>query len=205
MQHPYNILINHEGNYEFLFEQYLFVKIFKPIWDLYEDKSIPTGIIRFIVFGFSIESPHITVSGDRRNELAAIFKHIEIEDNYYRDVVLFEEETIKLCTQKWLEFQDNAQLEYLLTLKSSYIQQQSGSLSLLKKADGVNIDYDQKHKCIEHMRELKIWIKEAEQELIQNNPKMKESYKIVGLDNTKRNSRGKGMEAYLKQEGNGVS
>lgn len=203
MNNPYQIVTEHEGNYENFFDLYLFFKIFRPIWEEFEDKSTATKIIKFIVYGFSLQSTMITVNGDRRKELHAIFDHLEIDKKRYREVVLLEDTVVMECCRKWMDFQDSSQLEYLLTLKQSYIQQQAASISPLRKSDGVAIDFDQKHKCIEHMRELNQWIKEAEQELIQNNPKLKESYKIAGVDNTRNNKRNKGMEAFLKEHENG--
>lgn len=204
MTNAYYEIVSHEGDYRNIFDKYLFLKIFEPIIEYFEDVDTATKVIKFIVYGFSLESTKLTVTGDRRKELVAIFNELEIDKKLYKEVVLLENGIILSCSQKWLIYQDNAQLEYLFTLEQAYIQQQTASISPLKKSDGVNIDYDQKQKCIEHMRELRKWIKEAQAELIQSNAKMKEAYKDVGVDNTKK-SQGKGIESYMKEHPNGNS
>jgi hypothetical protein len=83
------------------------------------------------------------------------------------------------ASQNWMRAQDSRQLEYLLTLQELYVQQQTAALQPLKKADGINIDYDQKQKCMEHMTDLKKMIVDAESELQQNNPKLKQAYEEV--------------------------
>lgn len=205
MIHPYNVVTEHEGSYDNLFEVYSFLRIFKGVWDEYEDKETATKIIKFIAYGFSLESTKITVNGDLRKELTSIFYDLELDKEMLTEVVLLENPTIRKACEDWLEKQGEPAYEYLMTLKLSYIQQQSAALSPLKKADGITRDYDQNHKCIEHGRELRVWIKEAEAELIQNNPKMKKIFEEFDLDNTvKKSKKTTSFESKLREHENGT-
>ena len=164
MTHPYRTITEHVGSLQSLFNIYPYMDTFKKIWEDEQykgDFSIPTKIIKYIVFAFSIESEKITPNGDRGAEMRRIFKEMEIDENLYTNVVLLEDPNIREAAAKWLDYQDEPQLLYLWTLQMAYTQQQSASISNLVK-NGV-IDYDQKQKCVEHMRQLKVWIKDAQQ------------------------------------------
>jgi hypothetical protein len=155
--------------------------IFEPIFEskVFEDNTLHIKVIQYIVFSHSIESTKISVGGDRRKELNRIFKDLGIDDEYYSAVVMLENKEVLKCVQDWMKHQDNRQIEYLFTLQNAYAQQQKASLEMLKKSDGINVDYNQKMDCILHMTDLKKMIKEAESELQQSDPKMKEAYQEV--------------------------
>lgn len=155
--------------------------IFDPVMvsDLFDDNVLKIKICQYIVYGHSIESRRITMGGDRRKELNDIFKFLDIDPKYYESVVLMKSSSVVRSIQKWLEKKDSRQVEFLFTLNNAYVQQQAGSLADLRKSDLINTDYDQKMKCINHMNDLKKMIKDAESELQQNDPKLKEAYQDV--------------------------
>jgi hypothetical protein len=176
----YYEIVNHSG---FDFEDYLrqmsLVSIFEPVFQEYPDKELAKKVVRYIAYSHSMESNKLSVGGDRRKELNAIFKDLDIPKEYYDDLVLLKNRSVIKSVQLWMQRQDNRQIEYLFTLQNAYVQQQTASLEPLRKTDGITIDYNQKMDCIEHMTELKKMIKDAESELQQNHEKLKESYQEV--------------------------
>lgn len=165
--------------------------IFDPVLKEYVyDPALCVRIIKYIAFSNSIESNKISVGGDRRKELHKIFRDLEfpqegidplfpnIKRAYYDEVVLMGNESVVESIIRWLKHKDNRQLEFLFTLQNAYVQQQAAALKEIKKSSG-EVDYDQKYKCVGYMMDLKLKIKDAEAELQQNDPKLKEAYEEV--------------------------
>lgn len=146
---------------------------------LFADNYLQIKVIQYIVYTHSLDSQKLSLGGDRRKECAKIFKDLEIPDDYYEFIVMLGSKDVLDCVQAWMKHQDNKQIEYLFTLQTAYIQQQKASLEMLKKSDGITVDYDQKMECIRHMTELKKMVKDAESELQQNDVKLKEAYQEV--------------------------
>jgi hypothetical protein len=155
--------------------------IFDPIFTstIYDDNELHIKIAKYIVLTHSIESQKLTMSGDRRKEIYAVFKELDISSEYYDGVVLLKNASVLKSVQLWMDKQDSRQIEYLFTLQNAYVQQQTASLANLLKPDGLSTDYDQKFRCIENITELKKMIKDAQNDLQQSDPKMKESYQDV--------------------------
>jgi hypothetical protein len=155
--------------------------IFEPIFTstIYDDNELHIKIAKYIVLTHSIESQKLTMSGDRRKEIHAVFKELDISSEYYDGVVLLKNASVLKSVQLWMDKQDSRQIEYLFTLQNAYVQQQTASLANLLKPDGLSTDYDQKFRCIENITELKKMIKDAQNDLQQSDPKMKESYQDV--------------------------
>lgn len=152
--------------------------IFDDLTAAYEGDELLKKAVKFIVYCYSIDSDRISLGSDRRKEKAAIFKMLDIDPALYDDFVLLGEKAVVESAQKWLRDQDSVQFEFLTTLREAYVQQQAAALKPLEKASG-GTDWDQKQKCIEHMASLKKMIKDAEAELKQNDPKLKEAHEEV--------------------------
>lgn len=155
--------------------------IFEPILTskFFDDNVVQIKSCQYIAYTHSAESPKLNVGGDRRKMLNDVFKSLGIGDEFYQPLVCLEHPAVVEVVKKWMDKKDDRQLEFLFTLQNAYVQQQKASLEMLKKSDLVTIDYDQKMKCIEHMVELKKMIKDAESELQQNDPKLKQAYEEV--------------------------
>lgn len=182
--------------------------IFDPVFKEYAyDPPLCMKIVKYIAYGNSIESNKISVGGDRRKELYKIFRDLEIQNsgteplfpdiqrNYYDEIVLLGNDAIVESIIRWLKHKDNRQLEFLFTLQNAYVQQQAASLKEIKKSSG-EVDYDQKFKCIGYMMDLKNKIKDAESELQQNDPKLKEAYEEVKQSRAKFPSMGVESKAW---------
>ena len=161
------------------------ISIFEPIFKEYEDPELTKKIVKYVAYTHSIESDKLSVSGDRRKEVSKVFKELDIADNYYEDLVLLKNPAVIKSVQRWMNYKDNRQIEYLFTLQNAYVQQQAAALKDIKKSTG-ECDFDQKMRCIEHMTELKQMIKDAESELQQNHEKLKEAYKEVNKASMKK-------------------
>lgn len=181
-------IVNYEGlNFHNHCERIGVSYIFEPIFTstVYDDNELHIKIAKYIALTHSIESQKLTMSGDRRKEIHAVFKELQIDDEHYNAIVLLKDRDVLKAVQLWMAKQDSRQAEYLFTLQNAYIQQQTAALDNLKKSDCINTDYDQKFKCVEYMTELKKMIKDAESELQQNDPKMKEAHQEVKRSATK--------------------
>lgn len=165
--------------------------IFDPVMKEYNyDPAFCVKVIKFIAYSNSIESNKISVGGDRRKELHKIFRDLDmphngvdpaffnVERNYYEEIVMLGNDSVVESIIRWLKHKDNRQLEFLFTLQNAYVQHQAASLKEIRKSSG-EVDYDQKYKCIGYMMELKKKIKDAEAELQQHDPKLKEAYEEV--------------------------
>jgi hypothetical protein len=178
----YNEIISFDGvNFQDHCQRIGVFGVFEPIFSSteFDDNLLHIKIAKYIAFSHSIESTKLTISGDRRKEIRAIFKELDIPESLYDEIVLLKNKSVLKSAQLWMQKMDSRQAEYLLTLQNAYVQQQTASLDNLKKPDGISTDYDQKFKCIEYMTELKKMVKDAESELQQNDPKMKEAYQEV--------------------------
>jgi hypothetical protein len=178
----YNEIISFDGvNFQDHCQRIGVFGVFEPIFSSteFDDNLLHIKIAKYIAFSHSIESTKLTISGDRRKEIRAIFKELDIPENLYDGIVLLKSREVLKSVQLWMQKMDSRQAEYLLTLQNAYVQQQTASLDNLKKPDGVSTDYDQKFKCITYVNDLKKMIKEAESELQQHDPKMKEAYQEV--------------------------
>jgi hypothetical protein len=190
---------------DYLAEITLFT-IFEPVFAEYMDPVFCKKVVLYIVYANSVDSSKIGVGNDRRRELNKIFKDLEIPPNgphpfdpdmgerdFYTEIVLMTNSSVVTSIERWLQHKDNRQLEYLFTLQNAYVQHQSASLKDIRKASG-EIDYDQKFKCIEYMMKLKKMIADAESELQQNDPKLKQAYEEVKT--AKQKIKTLGPEAY---------
>lgn len=165
--------------------------IFEPILNSSEfnDNTEQIKVCQYVVYTHSMESPKIYVGGDRRKMLSSVFKSLSLDDKLYQPLVCLESVEVVGAVKKWLDRQDDKQLSFLFTLQNAFVQQQTASLSVLRKSTG-EVDYDQKMRCINHMIELKKMIKEAESELQQNDPKLKQAYEEVRSASKKTNTLG---------------
>ena len=194
-------LTSYQGDFSDIKEKYTFMDLFAPLFEQYAAQpKLATKIIKYILYAFSIESTKITLGGDRAKETTLLFKELGIDEgrskdeSLLEDIVLLQDDNVLICVNKWLKWQDSRQIEFLFTLHQEYVQQQHASLSKIRTSSG-EIDWDQKMKCIEHLKELKVMIKDAESELMQNNPAMKHIFKAAERGNVKNTM---GAESFVK-------
>ncbi len=188
------------------------LKLFQPILDFFkgelEAPLMAKRVIIYIAYCYSLDSPKISVNGDRAREKGDVFRALNIphkdekhEHQLYNWVVNLESAAVVYGINAWMERQGEQQFQYYITLKDSYAEMQRAALLPLTDKDG-NINYDQKQRCIEHMTETKKLIKEAQAELLQKDEKLKVGFQEI----KKAQERHKfvGPESFAKQGSNAV-
>lgn len=188
----YNDIINYEGD---SFEDYLtticLIDIFKELIGLFAGKKFELKqTIKYIVRCYSKQSNHVVLGDDWLTNKKRIFDDTFLPKEYYEDVVLLKNRIIVNTIQKWVDFQDNNPYANLCSLKDLMIEMRLSSNSSIKKTDGTSIDYDQKFKNAGYVNDLQKKIDDLEQELIQNDMKLKEGIKELKKASKKHNSVG---------------
>lgn len=175
----YQDLINYEGDdFEDYLTTILLAKVFEELIKVFKDKKDDLRkAIRYIVWCYSKQSEHIILGDDWLLNKERVFKKSNLSEDYYKDIVLLQNNPVVVTIQKWIEFQDNNVYANLCSLKDLMIEMRLSSNSSIKKTDGVNIDFDQKFKNAGYVRELQKMVDDLEQELIQNDMKLSEGVK----------------------------
>jgi hypothetical protein len=157
MINPFQSVIAYEDdNWNDFFERVNLLEIFKELIAWYgENKPLLKSFIKYIVWAYSKDSDMVVLGMDWQENKRKIF-----------DVSGF------LPEQKYLDV--TVHLKDFVVLKTIQI----ASVSDLKKSSG-EIDYDTKFKCATYSKELLQMIKDLEQELIQNDMKLKEGVSEV--------------------------
>jgi hypothetical protein len=194
MINAYSDILSYSGDeWEDFLTKICLIDIFKDLIPLFKDKEALTQAIRYIVMCYSKDSDCVILGTDWVSNKKRIFDKVLIHKDYYQDLVLLENGIVIKAIQRWLSFQDSAVYSQLIMLKDLQQEMQDSANSSIKKAN-LEIDYDQKFKNAKYVNELKIMIDDLEQELIQNNPKLKEATKELSKAKAKNTL---GLEAFV--------
>jgi hypothetical protein len=182
MINPFQSVIAYEDdNWNDFFERVNLLEIFKELIAWYGDnKPLLKSFIKYIVWAYSKDSDMVVLGMDWQDNKRKIFDVSGfLPEQKYLDTTVHLKDFVVLKTiQNWLRFQDsNTWVEYC-NLKDLRQQMQLASVSDLKKSSG-EIDYDTKFKCATYSKDLLQMIKDLEQELIQNDMKLKEGVNEV--------------------------
>jgi hypothetical protein len=163
MINPYQEIVSYSKND---FEDYLnkisVIKIFQPIFDEYEDSELCKQIVRYILYGYSLESDQLATVGNNWGEVSRrIFNKVGIDEEHFENVCLLKSDSIRLSIEKWLQFQNYDNWQML-----------SYSLSELKKSSG-EIDIDAKYQSVVYSKDLLSLMNQALDAFIQNHSKLK--------------------------------
>lgn len=197
---PTNDLINYEGND---WQQYLnklcLYDIFKDLCEEFgSDKEMLTGLMRYIVWAYSIDSNKIVLRQEWMANKKRIFKVASLPILMEEDVVYLKNKTILYTIKKWLTSQNEENYSTYSMLNDLIMELRVASNSPIKKSTG-EIDYKTKVECAESVIELLAKKAEIEQKFIQNNDKLKEAYKEVSHLNSKQAGSSFGLETMLKE------
>ena len=103
MTNPFHDIVNYnDGYFEDYLEKLSVLFVFEPVFNEYPDKAISKKVVKFICLCFSIESPKISVGGDRRTEKSNIFKELfgelklldEQKQTLYEDLVYLKNDKV---------------------------------------------------------------------------------------------------------------
>lgn len=197
MTHPFSEIINyHEDDWQEFFERICLIDIFMPVIKAYPDPQTLKCVVRYIVYTYSQHSDKVVLGMDWQKNKQQIFEHVGVlpRTNLYSDLVLLKNEAVLETVHRWLDHQDSDVNKELAVLKDLRVEMQLSANSKIMTSSK-DCDYDQKYKNAEYSLKLKQMIKDLEQELIQNDSKMKEGAKEVKMATKEKNSRSVGSYA----------
>jgi hypothetical protein len=200
---PYNSIIKSE---EEDFEEYLrkihLIDIFKPLLEEFGDKDLFKGVVRFIAYGFSMDSDMLQTQGntwgkiaERIYEKAGLPDDREQKDGVYNSVCLLQSDNVLETIERWLLFQNEenwTQFTHYRDLRRQFL---ALSLSDMKKATG-EIDIEAKMKAAVYSKDLLKMMEDARDAFVQNHPKLRGSVESFNkATNNTKNSRSPGSYA----------
>lgn len=184
---PYSEIINYEeDNWQEFLERVCLIDIFMPVIKSYQDLNTLKCVIRYIVYAYSQSSDKIVLGMEWQKNKQLIFEFVlaKPEKSIYEDLVLLKNTAVVEAIHKWLDFNDRDVFTQMQVLKDLRLEMQLSCVTDIKNASG-EINYDQKYRNAEYAVKLKDKIKELEQEVIQNNVKMKDAVREVKTTKSK--------------------
>lgn len=187
----YQTLTTYQGSeWKKLFEQLGLLDTFGEILGDYSHPDSTRKVIRYIVWTYSANSERLISGQDWENNKKNNFDHAGIAIEMWEKIGMLKDRVILNAVHYWLEYQDDPVFKMLLCLKDLKLEMQISSVGRITKASS-EIDYDQKYKNANYAIELDGKIKQLENQLIQNDPKLKEAIKetkfnrrtTVGVEN----------------------
>jgi hypothetical protein len=196
---PYNSLIKSE---EEDFEDYLrrihLLVIFAPLLEEFQDKELFKGVVRFIAYGFSIESDMLLTQGYTWDSICKrVYQRSELPDNeeLFDQVANLNSDAVRRSIENYLRFQNDEGWNQFIHYRDLRRQFLALSLSDMKKATG-EIDIEAKMKAATYSKELLKMMEDARETFIQNHPKLRGSVEAVNkVNNNTKNSRSPGSYA----------
>lgn len=207
---PTNDLINYEGDsWDEYLKKLCLYDIFEKLCEEYSNEpEILSGLIKYIIWAYSIDSNKITLRKDWVEIKKDIFKASGLPKFMQEEVIYLkvkvDETTLKpnvtllQTIKKWLALQDGENFSNWCMLNDLISEMRIAANSPIRKSTG-EIDYEQKRKCAEAVLDLLIKKDEVEQKFIQNNEKLKEASKEISQLNGKKTGSSFGFETMLKE------
>jgi len=201
---PTSDLIKYDGtDWKGYLKGILLYDVFESLFLTYRGNTL-TGIMRYIIWTYSIDSDKIVLHQEWLSNKKKIFKICDISEELFDDVVMLKSEDIGNAIILWLNYQNESNFSSWAMYNDLIIEMRTAANSPLKKGitkenpDGI-IDYDQKMKCAESVAELIVKKEEVEQKFLQNNEKLREAYKEMSNTVVKKKGDRFGLETMLKQ------
>ncbi len=184
-----SILQYQYDDWEEYFTKILLIDIFKPIVECYKEDHVKLKCaISFILHCYSLDSEKVILGQDWQKNKQAIFEDTctPMKD-LYEDLVLLKNDAVVSTIHNWLRHQDSPVHEELCVLKELKMEMQLSANAPIRKSSG-EIDYTQKYLNTGYAFELRQKIRELEQELIQNNVRLKQAISEVRIVNKPKNT-----------------
>lgn len=170
---------------EYDYEEYIrrlhLFEIFKDIINEFKDednsKEIIRGVIKFVLWSYSIESEMLLMNGETFEKTRLrIFKKCELPDRLFEEVALLKSGAVRNCIERWLRFQSHEEFTNYTHFRDLRLEMLSSSIGSIIKSTGEQ-DFEQKMKNAIHAKELLEMMKESLAKYVQNSPKLKNSIK----------------------------
>lgn len=195
---PYSNLIKSE---EPDFEEYLkrihLIKIFEPLLEEFPDKEIFKGVVKFILFGFSVNSDMLLTQGYTWGNICnKVYERAELPDDVevYEKVANLGSDAVRDTIENWIRFQNDENFCNFTHFRDLRRQFLALSLSDMKKATE-EIDIEAKMKAVVYAKDLLKMMEDAKETFIQNHPKLRGSVDAVNRVNKDKNARSVGSYA----------
>lgn len=163
------------------FEEYLtkihLMAIFKPLLDEFDDKELFKKIVRFIVYGYSLESDYLMTHGKSWvNVSKFIYEECDLPDEgeLFEAVADLQSEAVRTSIENWLRLINDEAFTNYIHFRDLRAQFLKLSISNMKKATG-EIDIEAKMKAAIYSKDLLKMMEEARETLVQHHPKLKVS------------------------------
>lgn len=180
MINPYSSIMNYSDESdafdEYLKKKYIF-ELFKDLLEDFADINIFKGVVKYVLWAYSLESDMLLMNGETFEKTSdRIFKKTKLPDDLYSDVALLENDSVRVCIGKWLQFQNEEEFTNYCHFRDLRREMLASSIGKINKATSEQ-DYEQKMKNAHHAKELLEMMKEALAKYVQNSPKLKNSIK----------------------------
>lgn len=199
MIHPYQKIVSYEGdNFDDYLNSLYLLEIFREVIDEFgqQGNNVIKGIIKYIVYGYSVDSEMLNTTEDFAKVKKRIFKESMLPDSLWGEVAELKSDGVINTIQKWLQYQNDTNWVQYITFRDLRRQMLNYSLQELKKSSG-EIDINAKMDAAKYSKELLEMMKDALQTFIQNNIKLKDSIKDF-TQNSKGKSNVFGAEFFVQ-------
>lgn len=197
----HEIIKSEEEDFEEYLRKLYLIDIFKPILEEFPDKELFKGIVKFILWGYSMESDVLMTQGNTWGQLSEfIYEKSELPDDrdksdgVYVAVSKLESHSVREAIERWLQLQNNDSWTQYIHFRDLRKQFLGLSLSDMKKSTG-EIDIEAKMKAAIYSKELLKMMEDARDGFIQNHPKLRASVEAVNKVSKNKNSRSAGSYA----------
>lgn len=194
MINPFQAIVKED--YDFLEELLIkmgILNIFKPIFEAYPDNDISKKVVKFILYGYSIDSDMLLMQGNTWGKVALeIYEKVNLPEDkdFMLEIIDLKKPQLVETVNNWLYFQNDENWAQYITYRDLRHQMLTSSLSDIKTANGTEINYEQKMKNAIHSQTLLQMMNEAKETFIQNNSKLKSSVQTFNkATQANRNSR----------------
>ena len=190
-------------DWDFYLKDILMYDIFEKVCKEYRGEKL-TGIIRYIVMCYSLDSNKISLNGDWLSTKKKVFNLNNLSADLFDEIVMLKSDSVRNSIILWLNYQNESSFDSWAMLNDLIIEIRMAANSNLRKGitkdniDGVP-DYDAKIKCAESVLDLIIKKDEFEQRFIQNNEKLRVAYTEISASSSKKEATSFGIETFLKQ------
>lgn len=195
---PYHEIttIDHDDLEDFLRKVHL-IKIFEPLLEEFQDKSLFKGIVKFIAWGYSINSDMLNTSGNTWGKVSElIYDKCDLPQNsdIHDAVCKLKSAAVRDSIERWVQFQNDENWNQFIHYRDLRREFLELSLSPLRKATG-EIDIEAKMKAAIYAKDLLKMMEDARDTFIQNNSKLKASVEAVNRVNKESAGRNAGSYA----------
>jgi hypothetical protein len=175
MVNPYQALTTYEhGHWKKLFDELGLLDVFGELLGTFTAPESTRKIIRYIAWTYSHNSERLVAGMDWENNKRNNFNYAGLPGDLWESIGLLKDHTVLRAIQKWLEYQDDPVFKQLQCMKDLKLEMQLSAVGRISKASN-EIDYDQKYKNANYALDLEKMIKQLENQLIQNNPALKDA------------------------------